>query len=127
MKKLTLILTMVLIVSAIGGGSINAFAATNNIDASDVLFDLQNSQIAGENFNVDEYGYSDEKDVKLLAFAEYGFAFDKSKSDYNIYLYVYNPSGREIKAERNVVSIATVYENGKAVDYDKFALKLLSV
>ena len=59
MKKLTLILTMVLIVSAIGGGSINAFAATNNIDASDVLFDLQNSQIAGENFNVDEYGYSD--------------------------------------------------------------------
>ena len=47
MKKLTLILTMVLIVSAIGGGSINAFAATNNIDASDVLFYLKNSQFAG--------------------------------------------------------------------------------
>lgn len=128
MKKLTLILlTILMVVSAIGGGSITAFATTNNIDASDVLFDLQNSQIAGENFNVDDYGYTDEKDVKLLAFAEYGFAFNQANSDYNIYLYVYNPSGREIKAERNVVSIATVYENGKAVDYDKFSLKLLSV
>lgn len=127
MKKLTLILTILMIVSAIGGGLTSvAFAATNNIDVSDVLFDLQNSQIAGENFNVDDYGYTDEKEVKLLAFAEYGFAFAKEKSDYNIYLYVYNPSGREIKAERNTASIATVYENGKAVDYDKFALKLLS-
>lgn len=127
MKKLTLILTILMIVSAIGGGLTSvAFAATNNIDVSDVLFDLQNSQIAGENFNVDDYGYTDEKEVKLLAFAEYGFAFNKEKSDYNIYLYVYNPSGREIKAERNTASIATVYENGKATDYDKFALKLLS-
>ncbi len=127
MKKLTLILTILMIVSAIGGGLTSvAFAATNNIDVSDVLFDLQNSQIAGENFNVDDYGYTDEKEVKLLAFAEYGFAFAKEKSDYNIYLYVYNPSGREIKAERNTASIATVYENGKAVDYEKFALKLLS-
>lgn len=127
MKKLTLILlTILMVVSAIGGGSITAFATTNNIDASDVLFDLQNSQIAGENFNVDDYGYTDEKDVKLLAFAEYGFAFNQANSDYNIYLYVYNPSGREIKAERNTASIATVYENGKAVDYDKFAIKLLS-
>lgn len=57
MKKLTLILTILMIVSAIGGGLTSvAFAATNNIDVSDVLFDLQNSQIAGENFNVDEYG-----------------------------------------------------------------------
>lgn len=128
MKKLTLILTIVMIVSAIGGGLTSvAFAATNNIDVSDVMFDLQNSQIAGENFNPDDYGYTDEKELKVLAFAEYGFAFNQANSDYNIYLYVYNPSGREIKAHRNSVSIATVYENGAAVDYDKFALKLLSV
>lgn len=128
MKKLTLILVIILIVSSLGGGlSSVAFATTNGIESSDVLFDLQNSKIAGEDFNADNYGYTDERAPQVLALAEYGFAFNKSASDYAIYIYVYNPTGKEIKANRNSISVATVYENSNAVDYDKFALKFLDV
>ena len=128
MKKLTLILVLILIVTTIGGGlSSVAFAESFGIETSNVMDDLTNSNIAGEEFNPENYGYTDERSPILLAFSEYGFAFDKSAIDYNIYVYLYNPSGREIKTKRNTITVATVYENGSAVDYDKFTLKLLSV
>lgn len=129
MKKLTLLLvTICLIFTALGSGLMSvAFASEAGIDDSNVLNDLTNSTIAGENFDIDNYGYTSERETSLLAFAEYGFAFNKSNSDYNIYIYLYNPSGREIKATRNSITVATVYENGNAADYGKFALKLLSV
>lgn len=128
MKKITLLLVVILIMGTLGGGlSSVAFAATNGIETSDVLSDLQNSMIAGDDFDIKNYGYTDERTPLILSLAEYGFGYNKVTSDYNIYIYLYNPTGEAIKAERNYLTIATSYENGKAIDYEKFVLKLLSV
>lgn len=127
MKKVAIVAIILIIVTTLGCGTLTAFAATTNIENSDVLSDLQNSKIAGTDFNADDYGYTEEREPSILSFAEYGFGFNKIKSDYNIYIYLYNPTGKEIKPERNYISVATVYDRGKAVDYEKFALKLLSV
>ncbi|MCM1195149.1 MAG: hypothetical protein NC332_04360 [Firmicutes bacterium] len=130
MKKLSLILVIVLIASCLGSGLTSvAFAATPiAFDNTDVLDDLNDSRIAGEQFDAANYGYSKERQAQVLTFAEYGFNYDSDKQNYyGLYAYVYNPSGQVIGTENNKITIATVYENGQAVDYDKFDLLLLSV
>lgn len=128
MKKITLILVLILIATTIGSGvSSIAFAAETSFDSTYVLDDLNGSQINGEQFNVVNYGYSKERQAQVLTFAEYGFNYDSSKQNYyGLYVYVYNPSGQAISNGRNSITVATVYEDGKAVDYDKFDLRLLS-
>lgn len=129
MRKLALVLISILLTISLGCGMPTAFADTaNNLDTTDVLADLKSSVIDGIEFNASNYGYSNVKEPRVLAFAEFGFCYDSNKqADYSIYIYVYNPGGQAIGLERNAISIATVYENGGAVDYEKFALKLLSV
>lgn len=108
--------------------SVTALAATSNeFDRTNVLDDLKSSTIAGENFNPDEYEYTDERELKVLSFVEYGFGV-KDTSHYGLYVYVYNPTGVAIKdSESNNVTVATTYNtNGKATDYEDFQLQLLS-
>lgn len=130
MKKLSLVLVIILIASCLGSGLMSiAFAASNTIafDNTDVLDDLKDSQIMGEQFDPINYGYNKERQAQVLTFAEYGFNYDADKQQYyGLYVYVYNPSGQAIADERNSITVATVYEDGKAVDFDKFDLRLLS-
>ena len=123
-----LILAILLCSSLLAAGTL-AFAEAVNMDNTAVLDDLKGSKIAGETFDPDNYGYAQDKSPAVLSFAEYGFAADTSDmGDYALYVYLYNPSGKAIRNTLlNKISIATVYENGKATDYDKFVLDLLSV
>lgn len=130
MKKLAFILATILIFCCLGCVQTGiAFAASETaFDNTYVLDDLKESQIAGEEFNPAKYGYSKERQAQVITFAEYGFNYDSDKQDYyGLYVYVYNPSGQAIGKERNKITLSTVYENDKAVDYDPFDLILLSV
>lgn len=123
-----LILAILLCSSLLAAGTL-AFAEAVNMDNTSVLDDLKGSKIAGEMFYPDNFGYAQDKSPAVLSFAEYGFATDTSDmGDYALYVYLYNPSGKAIRNTLlNKISIATVYENGNATDYDKFVLDLLSV
>ena len=130
MRKLALILTIMLLVTSCLGCGFTALADTNasKFDGTDVLEDLNGSIIAGQAFDLNNFVYTLEREAQIITFAEFGYHYDGSKqSNYALYVYVYNPSGKEIQAERNTVSLATVYEDGKATDYDKFTLRLLDV
>lgn len=129
MKKLAFVLILIIVTMSLGCGISTAFAATETaFDNTYVLDDLNESNIAGEQFNLVNYGYSKERQAQVLTFAEYGFNYDIDKQNYyGLYVYVYNPSGQVIGKERNKITIATVYENDKAVDYAPFELILLSV
>ena len=129
MKKLAFVLILIIVTMSLGCGISTAFAATETaFDNTYVLDDLNESKIAGEQFNLVNYGYSKERQAQVLTFAEYGFNYDIDKQNYyGLYVYVYNPSGQVIGKERNKITIATVYENDKAVDYAPFELILLSV
>lgn len=129
MKKIfaILILSIILCTSLFTAGVL-AYADTVGMDDTPVLEDLKGSYIGGEWFNPDNYTYSQEKAPTVLSFAEFGFAADTSDiGDYALYVYVYNPSGKAIlNTLLNKISIATVYENGQAVDYEKFSIEVLS-
>lgn len=131
MKKISIVLVLILLSSFIGCALPSvAFAQENAVKLDDtyVLDDLKGAVIDNVIFNTDNYPYSSERTLSVLAFAEYGYGYSKDKQDnYALYVYVYNPSGKEIASERNKVGIATVYANDKPVDYDKFELRLLSV
>lgn len=124
-----LLLAVSVIFSPLVGGVGTAHASTTiKFDQTYVLDDLQNSRIDGVTFSPNNYGYSQEKEPRILSFVEYGYNYDSTKQgNYGLYLYVYNPCGKQIQNKLNTVSIATVYSNGKAVDYEKFTITLLSV
>ena len=127
-KHIALAILLAIFCTTLLGGGV-AFAATAvSMDTTDVMTDLQGSKIAGEDFNPDNFSYSDEKEPVVLSFAEFGFSYDtKSQGDYGVYVYVYNPTGKAITGNSlNKISIATVYQNGKAIDYEKFTLQYLS-
>lgn len=129
MKKISIILVLLLIFSSLGCGYSTAFATVaSDFDNTYVLDDLKDAQIDNVVFNPDYYGYSQEKEPRVLSFAEYCYGYNSEKqSNYGLYIYVYNPSGKAIQDKLNTISIATVYSDGKAVDWEKFTISLLSV
>lgn len=127
--KISILLTFVVICSTLVSMGI-AVADTSNMDSSYVLDDLQGSTIAGTPFSPDNFGYSSEKEVTMLSFAEFGFPANTSQmGDFGLYIYVYNPTGKSVRNTLlNKISIATTYDaNYTPTDFEKFALDLLSV
>ena len=127
-KYIALLILLATLTTTLLEVGVVAFAENVSIENSYILDDLDGAIIGGKAFSPDDYDYSDEKEPSILSFAEYGYSYDKSTpGDYTIYLYVYNPTGREIRdTELNKVSIATYYENGVAVDYEPFDLELIN-
>lgn len=126
-KASVILLLVVLLMSCCASVTAHA-AALDGFDSTNVLDDLKGSTIAGEKFNLDDYTYTDERELKVLNFAEYGFGV-KDSSHYGLYVYVYNPTGKPIQnVSSNKVTVATIYNSkGVATDYEKFELQLLSV
>ena len=126
MQKTCLILLLVVVLLSCCATATALAATSDRFDSTNVLDDLKNSTIAGEKFNPDDYTYTDERELKVLNFAEYGFGV-KDTSRYGLYVYVYNPTGKPIQpVESNKVTVATMYNDGTATDYEKFELQLLS-
>jgi hypothetical protein len=115
-----------LCVVVLGGGNSAAFAVSGqSIDNTPVLQDLANSTINGEPFDAADYPYNENGKAKLLALTEFCFSYKASLAgNYALYVYVYNPTGKEIRQDKNSLQIADVYANGKATHYKKYELKL---
>lgn len=128
MKKIKYLLCVLLsFVTVFACGSTAAYAVeqSNNMDATSVMDDLQTSTIDGEKFDVANYPYNENGKAKLLALTEFCFSYKTSLAgDYALYVYVYNPTGRTIYADKNSIQLASVYSNGQATRYDKYDLKL---
>ena len=124
MKKFKYFLCLVLIcLSFVGGGSSAASALSDvkNFDNSPVLTDLEGSTINGEKFNIANYPYKENGTPSIIAFSEYCYSFKQELAEkYGLYVYLYNPSGREIKAEKNTIQLATEYNGESPVRYDKY-------
>ena len=106
----------------------SAFALDNfnscdqSISTSDVLTDLEKMYFDGKKFDKLFYPRIPGADyVLLLNFFEYGYSATSSK-DYNLYLYVYNPSGKVISdSAKNKIQLSV-----DEVYYYKYSLKLVS-
>lgn len=127
MKNFKYILSVILaVMTMFVCGSTAAYAIEpSNMDATAVLDDLQNSTINGEPFNVKNFPYNENGKVKLLVLTEFCFSYKSSlASNFALYVYVYNPTGKAIYTNKNSIQMASAYANGEAVRYDKYDLKL---
>ena len=112
--------------------SIPSYAAeSKGIDQSSVEEDLKSKYTnLEEHFPVKK---SDNK-IYLISLLEYGYSSSVGERSYNygLYLYVYNPSGKDINTDMNMVQFATRWKddgkgNVSATDFKKYALNFLDV
>lgn len=111
-----------------GGFTRSAFADTSsgNLDNTNVLDDLKGMVIDGKPFDVNDYTYTPFTQTDVIMFAEscYGY-YESSRSDYNLYIYVWNPqhTAYELESELNYIEFTTE-ENG---EYEKYPIEYLNM
>lgn len=100
-----------------------------NLDGTTIENDLSTLYPnLSESFPVDE----EDDGVYLIYFTEYGYSEEgkEHSSNYNLYLYIYNPSRKSLSSDLSKVQFATQWSrstNGEiaASEYEKFSLKFL--
>lgn len=108
---------------------IQAKAQEVTFEERNVLEDLQSSTVNGQPFDIKDYPFDESKDIQIITFVEYCYSYKVNLQDnYGLYIYVYNPKGRNIVAEssQNKVQMAIAYNEDKPTSYTKFNLKLCS-
>lgn len=110
----------------IGGGNI-ALAQISikyAYEDSNVLDDL----LSSKDFKLSDYPYDENISARCINFSEFCYSINKAdRKDFGLYLYIYNPSGKQVKdSGMNKAQLAVSYEDGKPNKYDKFTLKLCS-
>lgn len=91
------------------------------LDQTELLDDLSG-------IDLNAYPKNESGTVTLLNFAEFGYAQIPSESEFGLYLYVYNPSERELseRVGANVVNMAVEYDaEGTPTEYAKLSLTVI--
>ena len=96
-------------------------------DSVDVLDDLTSSKDENGNaFDLTDYPYDENGRVRLVTLAEYCYSYaENMRGNYALYLYLYNPTGREIDTASplNQAQFAVSYNaEGKTSAFEKFDL-----
>ena len=99
-----------------------------DISTSDVMSDLKVMTIGGSKFSEIFYPKNPAlTHVQVLSFLEYGYDYSGDQSDYGIYVYVYNPSCKNIKESNyNKIQIGAVKDENVTPIYRKYQLDEIS-
>lgn len=103
---------------------------SGNIDKTNVLDDL----LKMEAYSKDRYPIDETADhCDIIEFLEYGYDYSGRTNDYGLYLYLYNPSCKEINVSSSTknriqLRVGSVKESfvGDGEDWEKFGLKFIS-
>lgn len=121
---LVLLVALCVIVTAMAHGATFAYAEEESglaFDKTDVIDDLKSATIDGKAFNINDYPYNKNGNIRLLTFIEYAYSFRQDQMDnYGLYAYLYNPSKETIDTSRCYI---TMYVDG---DYHKFNLDYIN-
>ena len=101
-----------------------------NYDKTSVMDDLTSSTVNGQPFDVKDYPYDEDSQAQIVNFVEYCYSYKGNmRSNYGLYVYVYNPQGLNIStnSKSNKIQMAVSYDSeGKPNNYAKFDLLFLS-
>ena len=127
LKILSVFLSFLIVISCflpVSASAANEVNINNSSVEDDLKTDYGNLSIRFPKNSLDTKMY-------LVSLMEYGYSgLCQKDPDYGLYLYVYNPSGKDISADANKVQFGVKWEDdGKgnlvAVDYKKYVLTLL--
>ena len=111
-----------------GFTTVSADTSELKFDQTNVMDDLRSSKT----FNVLNYPFyqSEKPEMFIINVVEYCYSFDVLRQgNYGLYLYLYNPNGRDINTDMGVnkVQMAVGYNaDGSPNDYEKFDLMFCS-
>lgn len=133
-KILLCIVTLVLVLCTVvfPVQSTFAYAAESgvNFDETNVLDDLTSSTVNGQAFNISNYPFNENGQLKVIDFVEYCYSYRvNQRTNYGLCLYVYNPQGLNLSTDskRNKIQMAVSYDSGgNPSDYVKFDLQFCS-
>ena len=98
--------------------------------ATGVLEDLYSSSVNGKEFDITQYPYDENGELKIITFVEYCYSFrSNQRGNYALYIYVYNPRALNlsVNSKSNKIQMAVAYDNeGVTVRYEKFNLEFCS-
>ena len=96
-------------------------------EQTNVMDDLKESTIGGEEFSLIKYGFNAFRDTQVLSFVEYCYSFYQNLQDnYGLYVYVYNPKGLNFDVNNELNSIQLAYGASTSTSYHKYPLKFLN-
>ena len=101
------------------------YAESDSFKNTNVLDDLRSAKINGESFDIKNYPFYEQGNLKIIQVVEYCYSYKKNKqANYGLYFYVYNPQGLVLSetSGQNKVQIAV----GDEVNYTKYALEFCS-
>lgn len=102
--------------------SSSAIGVENPMHETYVCDDLKNM-----GFDLSQYPKDTSADwIKVIDFVEYGYDKDGNQAYYGLYLYIYNPSGREILAGNNNVQMSFTDCAGREVPFNKYGVTRMS-
>lgn len=102
--------------------SSSAIGVENPMHETYVCDDLKNL-----GFDLSKYPKDTSADwIKVIDFVEYGYDKDGNQAYYGLYLYIYNPSGREILAGNNNVQMSFTDVAGREVPFNKYGVIRMS-
>lgn len=124
-KALSFLFVFLFLLAAVPfGASAGVTDAAENIATSDVMTDL-------ERFGIDITSYQKDLDAKhcrMLNFLEYGYCYYSVASDYGLYVYMWNPTGKPIETGgKNYIQMALKNSKGEETKrFSKYPLEYVS-
>ena len=96
-------------------------------EQTNVMDDLKESTIDGEEFSLTKYSFNAFKDTEVLSFVEYCYSFYRNLQDnYGLYVYVYNPKGLNFDVNNELNTVQLAYGASTSTNYHKYPLKFLN-
>ena len=123
---------VMVLVTLFGVFSTTAYAAGNgsSFDQTKVLDDLLPATVGGKPFDIRDYPFDENGEVKVISLIEYCYSYKANQRDnYGLYVYIYNPQGLNLSTDskRNKIQMAISYNaEGNPDTYEKFSLEFCS-
>lgn len=102
---------------------VGAAEKSHPMDRSYVIDDLKKM-----GYNISDFEKDGNADyIRVITVYEYGYDYHKDFSDYGLYFYIFNPSGKAIQnSDLNKIQMAYKDKSGSKSNYVKFPLQIVS-
>lgn len=96
-------------------------------EQNNVMDDLENSVINGEEFSLKNYNFDTSKNTQVISFLEYSYSFYESlQGNFGLYVYVYNPQGLKFVVNSSLHSISFKIGEDESKSYSKYPLSVVN-
>lgn len=101
--------------------------SASSFEQINVLDDLNGSEIDGEPFSLERFGFNSRKETQVFSFVEFCYSFyENLQDDYGLYLYIYNPKGLKIVEDSDLNTVNLRAGDNSSAPFKKYPLIYLN-